>query len=245
MNETTSIKENLYNHYLKQWNGLRKELRKHEIYSTHHHAHLLSTDEGFEKRWASAKTRVMIFGIATNGWGRMDKVYELPDSVGINQLMNNYEEFYFGGGNWRYGHPFWNYFYSIKELLSYKLDGSVEVIWSNVHKIHPKMQELESRLFDVTPTEIRLFNPDIILLLGKGDRNLFMNRIKDFNVVFKKDVTYKEDTKEKILYHEYDCIDDRWRMKKIFVTYHPNAYGESGIKLKLMLDNIVNTIKTK
>lgn len=240
-----SLKQNLMNCYLDKWGRFKKEMKKHDEFQKFHHPHLLSLNDEFEMEWCESDLKIMIFGISTNGWGEQDNIYGLKNEQAINQLMNQYEDFYFNNGNWLYGQVFWNYFYSIHELLKQRLDKKVSIMWNNLYKVHPEMREVEDEFFNLTLNEIKILQPDVIMLLGLGERENFHSRLSAAPVNFDEyEIWHEEEDKKKnaFLYYSIDekMYDEiKQHVKKIIITYHPNARGNGGIKMKLMLEKLV------
>ncbi|PBQ34577.1 hypothetical protein CNR22_23290 [Sphingobacteriaceae bacterium] len=240
----SDIKTQLQHLYLSKWSAFKSEVLKQDGDKDFEHPHLLSVSPEFEDQWNAADIRIMVFGISTNGWDTKTKIYNVADEQGINALMDMYEDFYFKGGNWRYGNAFWNYFYAFQELLQFNLKKDISLIWNNVYKISPEQVELEQSLFNVSVEEIKIFKPNIIMVLGTDASDVLHKRI-DGNTVdwneHKKTYLDPDTEKEKLLYYsvsgeEYPIFKDF--LKKVFITYHPNARGEAGIKMKLMLDEL-------
>lgn len=215
---------------------------KHPKFHQQHHPHLLSVNDKFEKNWWEADVKMMIFGISTNGWGMKDNIYDFTSEKAVSYLMKQYEEFYFEKGNWKYGHAFWNYFYAIEEILKYRLHTEkVSTIWNNLYKVHLDTWELEEEFFNLTCEEIKIFQPDIILLLGLGERWVFGSRLTENRVEYENYAKY-DDTENELLYYSLDtALLERLpdSVKSLIITYHPNARGTGGIKLKLMLDQLL------
>lgn len=204
---------------------------------------LLSATPSFENEWKQADLRVMVIGISTNGWYREKRnVYESPSAKGIEELMTAYEQFYFNGGNWHYGQVFWNYFYSLQELLQFRLRKKISFIWNNVHKVDAERQLLEEEHFNVLAEEIRILNPDVIIGWGLDHRSVLLRRLFGEQPYAEDKVSAiaPDGNKTFLFYHIKNfkaAIADN--LTHVFLTYHPNARRNAGIKLKLMIDEIV------
>ncbi|MCK6639917.1 MAG: hypothetical protein L6Q81_07505 [Bacteroidia bacterium] len=231
--------------YSRNWDAFADAMKTKSLLRYKNHPHLLSIDQEFDNKWNTADLRIMIFGISTNGWGSKEDfdVYYEPANKSVNHLMSLYRSFYFDGGNWRYGQVFWNYIFSIQEILSYRLQKKVQVIWNNVYKTEPSNHELESQLFNVTAEEINILQPDIILLLGLKCNNVLHSRLSSKEIWWESHEVWDDHNGEQtFLYYDipreyYSHLSDR--LKHMIITYHPNARGDSaGIKLKLFLDKL-------
>jgi hypothetical protein len=240
-----SINNKLLQCYLKKWDAFKNDLEKQEKFKKDQ-PHLLAVTDEFEQQWNNSSLKMMFFGISPNGWKINDTLYSLAPRQSVEQLMELYKEFYFGGRNWRYGQTFWNYFYAIEELLKYRLNNhNIKVIWNNVNKVHEHFFETEQALFNVMSEEIQIFQPDVILVFGTGMRHKFHHKLStvpcddDF-------VKYEEWDEEEFLYYDVDPTiypEINQFVKKIFITYHANARGNSGIKMKLVIDRLVEELR--
>ncbi|GAB4202474.1 MAG: hypothetical protein Fur0023_08350 [Bacteroidia bacterium] len=236
-----TIKEKLINLYSGKWKKLKSEiLEKNDSIEC---PHLLSTTEKFEKEWSESDIKMMIFGIKTNSWGADEDT--IKDEDAIKHLMKSYEKFYFKGGNWKYAQTFWNYFYCIHELLKCRLNKKISVIWNNVHKIEGAPQEIEDQYFNVTLEEVKIFRPNVILLLGINERDTLLSKILgkiNFNVdeYRNKDKSlYSLNTSNLSLEPEV-----KEYLKKIIITYHPNAHGKGGIKMKYLIEHLSHELNS-
>lgn len=244
-----SYKQELRNRYLLKWDGFKEEIQRIKRHESYHHPHLLSTTESFEKNWQEADLRLMIFGINTNGWGMDENIYSVSTEEALNALMDQYERFYFGNGNWKYGQVFWNYFYCFEELLKAQLGKKVSIIWNNLYKTSPQLWEVENRHFNLALDEIEVFKPNVIMLWGSGEIGRFHEKLSGNAVNFVDYEIWHEGDDEKndpFLYYDLDCslykgIDKS--AKKIIVTYHPNARGGGGMKIKLLMDKLIPELK--
>src|ERR1700740_2131847 len=147
-----TIKEQLRQLYLGKWSALKENMRTKDLeFKTSSFPHLLSVTSDFEKSWDEAVIKIMIFGISTNGWNddKKDDIYLTSNEDAIKRLMNLYDEFYHKGKNWEYGQVFWNYVYTIGELLHLRLNKSISIVWNNIYKIDKSVHDLEITSFDV------------------------------------------------------------------------------------------------
>jgi hypothetical protein len=247
-----TIKEKLTNLYLGKWENLKEELKKHIGYEEFQCPHLLSTTDEFEDEWNQADIRLMIFGIKTNGWRGEEDMFSISNNrKAINNLMKLYEDFYFREGNWDYGQPFWNYFYSIHELLKFRLNKKISVIWNNVYKLEDAPAEIESQHFNVTLDEVSIFCPNVIIQMGfqNNVHNIFLSKLSDSRQSSISIDDYADWDKDKALYsiNTYDLEEKQYSeikkyVKKMIITYHPNAHGKAGIKMKYLIEKLVEDL---
>jgi len=244
-----SFKEELKKTYLGKWDAFKVEMREVEDHQSYDYPHLLSTTESFETKWRDADLKLMIFGINTNGWGNDKNVYTITSEEALKTLMDQYESFYFGNGNWKYGQVFWNYFYCFEELLKTKLNKKVSIIWNNLYKTSPQLWDVENNHFNLALDEIDILKPNVIMLWGSGEIGRFHEKLSGKPVNFVDYEIWHEGGDERndpFLYYDMDkSLYDRINksVKKIIVTYHPNARGGGGMKIKLLMDELIPQLK--
>lgn len=239
-----TIKSQLKQLYLNAWDGFSLAMKNDPEFSRRSHPHLISMTDSFEKEWSGADLRIMLVGISTNGWGQKDyDVYSGPAESAIDGLMEEYEKFYFDGGNWHYAQVFWNYVYSLQELLKYRLGQKVSLIWSNVHKTDPGKWSAEQDHFNVLEGEVAILQPDMIILFGLDTRHTFHRRLSRSEINWDDHEAWSDQYPDKpFLFYNIPGENYRHaseRLKHVVVTYHPNARGDAGIKMKLLVDEIV------
>lgn len=236
--------------YQNHWPSLKEAMNKEKpSYKISCYPLLLSTTPEFETKWQQAEIKIMLFGISTNGWNDNTKedLYSIPNEEAVTRLMKLYDNFYHGGENWEYGQVFWNYVYTLEEILSYKLNKKVAIIWNNMYKINEAAWDIEKSTFDVIEEEIKIFEPNSLLVFGMDDADWFIPQFSSESVKW-NEVRAKGDKKKPKLYYTVnpntlEKLPET--IKKIIVTYHPNARGNAGIKLKLMLDQLEKELKNE
>jgi hypothetical protein len=244
-----SFKEELKKTYLEKWDAFKSEMQKMKDHTNYDSPHLLSTTEQFETKWRDADLKLMIFGINTNGWGDNKNIYSIPTEEAVKTLMDQYENFYFGNGNWKYGQVFWNYFYCFEELLKAQLGKKVSILWNNLYKTSPQLLDIENKHFNFALDEIEIFKPNVIMMWGSGEIGKFHEKLSGNPVNFVDYEVWHKGGDEKddpFLYYDmdrssYNKINES--VKKIIVTYHPNARGGGGMKIKLMMDELIPKLK--
>ncbi|HTF04837.1 MAG TPA: hypothetical protein VK826_12465 [Bacteroidia bacterium] len=235
--------------YLDQWQNYHRGCFENDDAMNSCYPHLLSMRPNQEKRWKQSNLRVMIFGISPNGWdAERDLMSESPESA-ITYLMNKYEEFYFDGGNWKRGEAFWNYFYTIQEMIRLKVSADAEFAWNNVYKTDMKDHNFQINHFNVTLKEILIYAPDVIILMGKGIFNPFRWSILDDEMEWNPTPNNAglTDLKRPV----YSYIDGRSyshlgeRLKHIVMMDHANAHTNAGIKMKFVIEELEKLLKSR
>lgn len=229
--------------YQNHWPSLKEAMNKENPwYKKSAYPHLLSTTSEFETKWQEAEIKIMLFGISTNGWndGTKEDFYNLPNEETVTRLMKLYDNFYHGGENWEYGQVFWNYVYAIEELLTLKLNRKVAIIWNNMYKIHEEAWDVEKSTFDVIDEELKIFKPNTLLVFGMDDADWFIQQFSKNSLQWNEVRVQSNKEKPKLYYtvnpNTLEKLPDT--IKKVIVTYHPNARGYSGIKLKLFIESL-------
>jgi len=242
-----NIKFQLQELYLSKWDQFSAVMKNDPEFANRSHPHLISLTDSFEKDWNEAELRIMLTGISTNGWGQKNyAIYTGPSELAVASLMDQYEEFYFKGGNWHYAQVFWNYVYALQELLGYRLNKKVRLIWNNVHKTDPRKQNVEQELFSVLHGEVSILQPDVILLFGLDTRNVLHTRLSEKQIDWSEYESWSDHYTDKpFLFYNvpgqlYSSASNR--LKNVIVTYHPNARGDAGIKMKLLLDELTSLL---
>lgn len=239
------IKENLQKLYLHKWDAFAKRMSDQKTDDGAMFPHLLSINDEQATKWEKAELRVIVFGMSTNGWGKEfidQNLYNLPAEEAINKLMNLYERFYFEDGNWKYGQVFWNYIYCIREILQFRLNKNVEFMWNNVVKTFPGNYETEKEYFQVISDEIQILNPDVIILMGLG----YVHHLFEILSSEQYDEVGEDVHEDEIFlfskFSKADLTKANPNLKQVIFTYHPNARGDSGIKMKYFIEKLTASL---
>lgn len=182
------------------------------------------------------KNRIMIFGQETNGWcNECGNNSEYSNS--IEKSIAIYREFYINGGIKSYSGPFWNEFKRIRnEIVNEK---NALFLWNNINKIGKigkgnikEINDIQFKYFQIIKEEIRIFNPNIMILLTGPDYDFFIK--KNIGEFYQTEIS--------------DCIwdvhfeDDMFKDIKTLKTYHPNAlYFQR--KNGSVIPNLINEIR--
>lgn len=169
-----SINEHLLNIYKANWDLLTSKLHLLSP-SEYTNPFLLAFDE--EKLEAS-DLRVMIFGQETKGWRDHHGFKDNPQDT-----VSAYNEF-FCQKNFYSGYrrsSFWKAFrYFEEQITKNNPDKNICFSWNNINKIGkseektgitPKVRCIEREIFNVIPSEVEAFKPDIVIFFTGPNRD--------------------------------------------------------------------------
>jgi hypothetical protein len=197
---------------------------------------LIKVDEKYLHE--SNKVKIMIVGQETyNCWELQGLTlpFQCTPQYYTKELMNKYADFHWN--KCAKSSPFWRASDMIYEMLNNSSDRpNIGYIWNNIDKLDYKGGQLTLRYrdllhqqFNVFAEEVRLLNPDVVIMFIGNDRYDGYLRSQGANFI---PIEHIQD--DNILAR---IVWDKVLPERSYITYHPNYLYRSGNKA--VLDEIV------
>jgi hypothetical protein len=202
------------------------------------------------KEYDEADVKIMIFGKETNGWGK--GVYGNDDKKYVDDIINDYDDFFNTKYCYQYGGQFWNMVkYVIECLKSKNKNKKIEYLWNNLVKMGKNGKGfpyiwyndvIKPYFNEVILKEITILKPDFIIFFTgpnstNGPYDTVLNEV--FNNPHRKPIEgFVEDELCEI---EIPCV------KKAFRTYHPTflLHNNKNRSYKEYMQKIIDEIINK